>query len=191
MTELYAQYTAGPPEEVDLQVEAIRKQAWKDTRARRLPQREYKRLPWTMEELPGTVWCNAYTFHAHQVKVIAANRYGKLGPDPDPWINAMFEIGLWREDQFCIEHWFRIDHLDPAIQQQWAIRRVAYCRKELQRARATDCTGSVRKCKIEWAENDLEEARQALLALSEQHGLDLPTRIENVGVCPGEQLALI
>ncbi|NIV32539.1 MAG: hypothetical protein GWN58_24785, partial [Anaerolineae bacterium] len=73
-----------------------------------------------------------------------------------------------------------------AIQQQWAIRRVAYCRKELQRARATDCTGSVRKCKIEWAENDLEEARQALLALSEQHGLDLPTRIENVGVCPGE-----
>jgi len=191
VTELYAEYTAGTPEDVARQVEEARTCRRAAFRARKRPQDKYILLPWSMEELPGTTWRNAYTLHAHTIKVLATDRWDRLGPDPDEQTLGMFKVGLWRDDRFCIEHWVRVDHLPARIRQAWAVKRVRYCRKELRRAQNEKASDACHKIKVQWAEDYLAEARQELAELTERLGLTLALDIRNVGATQGDQLALL
>jgi hypothetical protein len=155
-----------------------------------------------MEELPGTQWRNAHTYALTTIQEITTNRRGQLGPDPDPWINAMFSIGIWRRvynrdtrEIFCIEHWTRVDNLAPQEQIEWAKERVAHVRKEVAQAqRVLETTDklnrSLRKRDLEHARRDVEEAQTELLKLSQRLGVVLDTNVRNIGVQPGEQLAM-
>ena len=90
----------------------------------------YTALPWPMESLPGTVWRNLYTASPHTVTEIGLDRVGRLGPDPNCVLS--FSIGCYRSDRFEIDHWVRVDCLPPAVQVAWAVRRVHYCKQELE-----------------------------------------------------------
>lgn len=94
----------------------------------------YPALPWTMADLPGTTWRNAYTHRATTIEKICTNRDGKLGPDPDPLLNVLFEIGLWWGDRFVIGGWVRVDHLDATAQMDWHLGEVAHSVSEHHRA---------------------------------------------------------
>jgi hypothetical protein len=164
----------------------------------------YSILPWTMEELPGTQWRNAHTYKLTTIQEITTNRHGQRGPDPDPWINTMFSIGLWRpvrdretEEVFCVEHWIRVDNLPPQEQIEWAKERVTWARQELlqaqealKKAKQEGRRIRARQLSVQWDRKYLDEARRDLISLSERFGLMLSTNILNVGVQPGEQLAM-
>jgi len=57
-----------------------------------MPRDEYPPLPWTMADLPGTVWRNAHIYSLVTIESIRENRFGLPGPDPNPWINSLFAI---------------------------------------------------------------------------------------------------
>jgi len=201
LTSLYAEYTAETPEDVARQV--AERRAYERARFcdRKPLEHNPTLLPWSMEELPGTTWRNAYTFAPETVKEIALNRYDKPGPDPDAYINAMFSLGLWRGDRFIVEHWVRVDHLDAKIQQAWAIERVRYCRQEVRQAeqdyddakhkRNLSSSPTYQKQHLQWKEKDLAQARQELAELTQHLGLTLSFDIRNVGACAGNQLVLL
>jgi len=206
MTDLYTSYTAKTPEEAHRQHEQIieRERACRRNNLYR-PQHEYTLLPWSMEEMPGTTWRNVYTANVHTVERIAKNRFNKPGPDPDEYINEMFEPGLWRLDAdetewYCVEHWIRVDHLTPEIQVDWACARVAYRQQELAQQRQTlgrvkrgEEGGSVSYLKkvIAWHQEYVEQARLELQDLAARLKVPLTTNILNVGIQAGEQMVLL
>lgn len=186
MTLLYAHYTGSTVAEVARQKEEKR------TSGRSLPQPPNSVLPWKMEELPGTTWRNTYTYRATTVQQLEKNREGKLGPDPDEWINAMFSLGLWRGDCFCIEHWVRVDHLPAQIQVDWATERVAYCRQELlYTQKHPSNSATFHKQNVESKQRDLHRARQQLTSLASKLSVTLTTNPANIGIQPNEQFALL
>ena len=192
MTALYAEYTAGTPEDVARQVADRHARERASYRNGSRLKGDYKLLPWSMEELPGTTWRNAHTFVSTTIEQLKTDRFGKIGPDPDEHSNILFSIGLWRGKQFCIEHWVRVDHLPPLVQQKWAIERVRYCREELRRKRKEDYNSDAcHKMNVKWAEKYLAEARQELAELTERLGLQLALNIRNVGACAGDQLVML
>ena len=201
MTALYAEYTASTPEDVARQVEEVHARERAAFRARKRLEHNPTLLPWTMEELPGTTWRNAYTFAAETVKELNTDNFGKTGPDPAETSGIMFSIGLWRGEQFCIEHWVRVDHLPARVQQAWAAARVGYCRQEVRTAQQdyADAKAGTKhyssptyqKRHLQWKEKDLAQARQELAELTQRLGLTLALDIRNVGASAGDQLALL
>ena len=200
MTALYAEYTSGTPEDVARQVEEMHKRERARFRDRKPLGHSPTLLPWTMEELPGTTWRNAYTFAPETVKELNTDNFGKTGPDPAETSGIMFSIGLWRGGQFCIEHWIRVDHLPAKVQQAWAAARVGYCRQEVRQAEQdyddakagtkSYSSPAYQKRHLAWKQDVLAKARQELAALTERLELTLPLNICNVGARDGEQLVL-
>jgi len=201
VTALYAEYTASTPEDVARQVEERRARERASFHAGRRPQSQYILLPWTMEELPGTTWRNAYTFAPETVKELNTDNFGKTGPDPAKTSGIMFSLGLWRGDRFIVEHWVRVDHLPAKVQQAWAAARVGYCRQEVRTAQQdyADAKAGTKhyssptyqKRHLQWKEKDLAQARQELAELTQRLGLTLALDIRNVGATQGDQLALL
>ena len=201
MTALYAEYTSGTPEDVARQVEKVHARERAAFRARKRLEHNPTLLPWTMEELPGTTWRNAYTFAAETVKELNTDNFGKTGPDPAETSGIMFSLGLWRSGQFCIEHWIRVDHLPAKVQQAWAAARVGYCRQEVRRAEQdyadakagtkTYSSPTYQKRHLAHKQTVLAQARQELAELTQRLGLTLALNIRNVGASAGEQLALL
>jgi len=198
MTKLFARFTGETIEQVAREQEMMRG----------IPEQPYPRLPfpmtvlpWTMDELPGTTWRNVWTHTSETVEAIKENRYGVLGPDPDIWINAMFSLGLWRKDQFCIEHWVRVDHLSALVQVAWASEQVASCRRDLLQAQQhadevargvrTGSSPTYQKFRIEMEQRQLDEAQLQLSELAASLGVVLSVDVRNVGAQRNEQLILL
>lgn len=158
----------------------------------RLPRTEltsrdlYPSLPWMMADLPGTIWRNAYTHCAVTIREIRANREGKPGPDPDEWINALFEIGLWWGDRFVIDRWMRVDHLSIEAQMDWYLAEVArnvteHLRaiqllqgKKRQSRKRDSCYGfnlRLRQADVERTENARESAIRLTRVFADEHGI--------------------
>lgn len=198
MTKLCAEFVGPTPDEVKRQ-KALERQMFRLEHLRRrrlMPHELYSILPWNLEELPGTSWRNAHTADLVTVQRLGKNRWDKIGPDP--WADGgMFSIGLWRDGQFCIEHWVRVDHLPAEMQIEWAKERVAICRAELLR-RQRELTDAKRrgdgitykKHSVEWKAASLEQARQELVTLCEELGVGDTIDILNVGIQSDEQMRM-
>lgn len=167
---LYGRYTSSDPATLKAAVE----QNHRDIRHRReLPRDEYSILPWTMDELPGTAWRNLHTFSVETIQEIRENKWGKPGPDPDPWINSMFSIGLWSNDRFVIGHYVRVDHLSITTQMQWHIAAIA--RESTEVARAQDDLqqqkSTYRKRRLQYRLDQLAQASQHAMQFATLHHL--------------------
>src|SRR5229473_4733218 len=83
----------------------------------------YPLLPWTLEDLPGTTWRHLPSGLPMRVDRIGIDEDGRPMPVPADEIvgpgEYLPDLGSWRNDRFCIEHWVRVDHLPPAIQLAW------------------------------------------------------------------------
>lgn len=197
MTPLHARFTAATVVEAIQQGAAHRRRVLEALRACAPERHPSTLLPWTMEDLPGTIWRCVWTMGREIVQAIEANRFDKMGPDPDPWTRGMFSIGLWRGERFCIEHWIRVDHLAPQVQVDFAVERVAYCRREraatLQSFQDPQRAGSAsyQEIRLRGIEDQLSTARHELTTLAGRLGLALPGHVDNVGIQPGEQMALL
>jgi hypothetical protein len=147
----------------------------------------YTALPWTMESLPGTVWRNLYTASPHTVTEIGLDRVGRFGPDPDRVLS--FSIGCYRSDRFEIDHWVRVDCLPPAVQVAWAVRRVHYCKGQLEalRKQATTMSKTIFRSRTEMEHQDLDIALAELQSLTESLDVTIPPTSLAL---PGEQMAL-
>jgi hypothetical protein len=128
---LYGRYTSGNPATL---AAAVAQNHQDLRRGHELPRDQYPILPWTMNELPDTAWRNLHTFSLEIIQEIRENRYSKPGPDPDPYINAMFSIGLWSNNRFVIGHHVRVDHLPAFIQMEWHTAAIDYCGKQVAQA---------------------------------------------------------
>jgi len=174
---LYGRFPSAGPAEISALVEQYQR--------KREPSREhYPILPWTMDELPGTTWRNPYTAGSVTIHEIRENRAGKPGPDPDPWINAMFAIGLWWGDRFVIDCWVRVDHLSIETQMEWHLALVIYCAGEVgkarrsledkKNARADSCHGAnvnLRKRDLERTQEQHADAARKAREFATSHGL--------------------
>lgn len=152
-------------------------------------QSAYTRIPnLTMKDLPGTTWRNLWTTGIEIVKVIGPDRFGKMGPDP--LHSSMFTIGCWRDDQFQISDWIRIDNLPADVQIMWAIERVRYCKNELRilQKRAGQISKPAFQMKTRYENNNLQQALQELRQITQRHYLP-PIDLVAIAL-PGEQLAL-
>ena len=145
---LYGRYTSDDPATL---AAAVARNHQDFRRRQEMPRDEYPILPWTMDQLPGTAWRNLYTFGLETIHEIRENRDGKLGPDPDIYINSMFSIGLWANARFVIGHYVRVDHLPPTIQMQWHMSRLSYQARQATKARDT-----LQKQKSAYTKRDLQ-----------------------------------
>lgn len=169
---LYGRYTSSDP----ATLKAAVKQNHRDLRrGRELPRDEYSLLPWTMDELPGTAWRNVHTFSLEIIKEIRENKWGKPGPDPDPWINSMFSIGLWANDRFVIGHYVRVDHLPATIQMQWHIAAIARQGREVAQARDAlrQQKNRYRKRHVQYTLDQLTQASQHATEFATLHHLPI------------------
>jgi hypothetical protein len=98
---------------------------------------DYSILPWPLEALPGTIWCNVNTGSRRQIIKISADRWGNFVPITEE--NEEYSnISVWREDGFCIENWVRIDHLSPSGQLAWFCYEIDYLRKQIKLERTPE-----------------------------------------------------
>lgn len=149
---------------------------------------QYTALPWTMESLPGTVWRNLHTASPNTVTEIGLDRVGKPGPDPNCVLS--FSIGCYRSDRFEIDHWVRVDCLPPAVQISWAIRRVHYCKEELEALHEQARNGMSKamfRCRTQMEHQYLDIAMAELQSLAKSLGVAVPPTSLAL---PGEQMAL-
>lgn len=195
MTKLYAEFVGPTPDEVKRQ-KTLQRQMFRLEHLRRrrvMPHQLYSILPWSLEELPGTSWRNAHTAKVVSVQRLGENRWGEIGPDP--WASGgMFSIGLWRDGQFCIEHWVRVDHLPAEMQIEWAKEHVAHCRtgmlREQKKIDKAKKRGATRKnYSVGWSVAALEQARRELIALCEEFGAG-DVDVLNVGIQSDEQMRM-
>ncbi len=99
--------------------------------------REHARLlPWTMDQLIGSVWVNLYTGRIETIIGLYCNRFGQ----PQPGWNWMYSDvyiyingpGVWLET-YIVDHWMRFDTMEPTLQELWKDRLAQYEFKEIQR----------------------------------------------------------
>lgn len=157
---LYARYTSADPGTL---AAAVAQNHQDVRRGQEMPRDEYPVLPWTMDELPGTAWRNLHTFSLETIQEIRENRYGKPGPDPDPYIDAMFSIGLWSNNRFVIDNYVRVDHLPATIQMEWHNSRVTYQGRQVIRAR-----DALRKQKSAYRKRNVKHTLDRLAQASQQ-----------------------
>lgn len=159
----------------------------------------YSILPLTVEELPGTEWRNAHTFVYEGVETLDEDRFGRIGPDPGKRMGAGFSIGLWRRVQdreiFCVEHWVRVDDLPAEERIEWAKARIVWARKKVVESEKAILEADRRNRRgrerdLEWAERYVEEAQADLIALADRLDVPLSVNVLNVGIQPGEQMAM-
>ncbi len=146
----------------------------------------YLPLPWMMADLPGTTWRNAHSLQTTTVEKIRANCRGKLGPDPDEYINSMFSLGLWLgEDRFVIDHWIRIDHLGAVAQMDWHIDAIIHSVDEYHRAiqaieKLRECgehascfaaNFNLHKCSVEHSERRREAVIRKAKVFADENGI--------------------
>ena len=169
---LYARYTSGNPA---ILAAAIAQNHQDLRHGRELPRDEYPILPWTMDQLPGTAWRNLHTFSLETIQEIRENKWGKPGPDPDPWINSMFSIGLWCNNRFVIGHYVRVDHLPATIQMEWHI--AAVIRQGTEAARAQDALqqrkSTYTKRHVRYTLDQLSQANQHAREFATLHHLPI------------------
>src|SRR5436305_13918713 len=88
-------------------------------------------LPWPLEALPGTMWCNVHTGSRSLIIKIVIDRRGKSVPfvegDED-----FSTLGGWQDDRFCIVDWVRIDHLPASGQLAWFCHEIDYLQKQIK-----------------------------------------------------------
>ncbi len=88
-------------------------------------------LPWPLEALPGTTWCNVHTGSRSLIIKICTDCWGKLVPfaagDED-----FSTLGWWQDDCFCIADWVRIDHLPASGQLAWFCHKIDYLQKQIK-----------------------------------------------------------
>jgi len=97
---------------------------------------DYTILPWPLEALPGTTWCNINTGSRIHISKIGTDRWGNLGPIAERIEDGF--IGAWRNDGFYIHDWVRIDHLPPSSQLAWFCYQVDYLRRQVNRERTPE-----------------------------------------------------
>lgn len=120
----------------------------------------YRLLPWTMQELVGSVWRNSHT--AAEVTVLNVQYDRFCNPHPVKQPDHMQGLGVWREDRYCVEHWIRVDHLDVQDQLAWA--------KWDYKISADGIRASIRKPAL--ARKLLTDAQVALQYFCWAHGLE-------------------
>lgn len=88
-------------------------------------------LPWTLETLPGTTWCNVHTGSRSLIIKIDTDRYGKAVPFVEEG-EDFSTLGVWWDDRFCIENWIRIDHLPASGQLAWFCYEIDYLQRQIK-----------------------------------------------------------
>lgn len=124
MTPIYADYPAD-----NLDPYLLIKKPWRQ-------EIDYILLPWPLEALPGTTWCNINNGGRIQISRIGTNRWGNSEPISES--NEDGFLGVWREDKFCIDHWVRIDHLPSSCQLAWFCYQIDYLRREIKQERTPE-----------------------------------------------------
>jgi hypothetical protein len=124
MTPIYAAY---PADNVDPYLPI--KKPWRQ-------EIDYILLPWPLEVLPGTTWCNINTGERIQISRIGTDRWGN--PEPISERNEYRFLGVWRKDRFCIDNWVRIDHLLSSSQLAWFCYQIDYLRREINQERTPE-----------------------------------------------------
>jgi hypothetical protein len=124
MTPIYAAY---PADNTDPYL--IIKKPWRG-------EIDYTLLPWPLEALPGTIWCNINTGSRIHIIKIGSDRWGRLEPIIER--NEDGGIGVWRNDDFCIHDWVRIDHLPSSSQLAWFCYQVDYLRRRIKQERTPE-----------------------------------------------------
>ena len=141
----------------------------------------YSLLPWTLEDLPGTIWRHVPGGLPMRIDRVGTDEDGRLMPIAAEEIigpgEFLPELGCWWNDRFCIEYWVRVDHLPPAIQFAWIRTEIAHRRAQAMLV----CLDWLARKHVE------EEAAVALRlarAFAEQHGLPLSPDLLSVRTFP-------
>lgn len=135
----------------------------------------YRTLPWSLEDLSGTTWCNVYTGeHKHIVQIIINRQNKKIPVAEEDRAERSFytPIGFWAENRFYIEDWVRVDHLPPSVQLAWLLVEIDYLN---QRINSSDMQ----------FDSDQEEqavAIQRARALARENNLPMPQTLLGVHI---------
>jgi hypothetical protein len=98
---------------------------------------DFYELPWPLEALLGTIWCNVHTGGRSFVNKISTDRWGKLVPFTEE-DEEFSTLGVWWNDRFYMVNSVRVDHLPASGQLAWFCYEIDYLRRQIRQERTRE-----------------------------------------------------
>lgn len=188
-TPIYSPFAAEMTfDEIRAQLVSDREQYW--SRAKRLPsadREKYVQLPWYLEDLVGTTWCNIHTGSMLSVEEVVdvdfpygRERVARCGIS---YADFYHTLGLWTRGRFVIEHDVRVDLAPPAEMFKWLLHSVTHSNREICRKQKeilemdrdpsrVSCYEENRRWKLRCIEQERKELLEATAKVREFAGLN-------------------
>lgn len=201
-TPIYSPFAAEMTfDEIQAQLVSDGEQYW--SRAKRPPSADrenYVQLPWYLEDLVGTTWCNIHTGSMLSVEEVVdvdfpygRERVARCGIS---YADIHRKLGFWWwKGRYIIEHDVKVDLAPPAEMFKWLLHSVTHSNRSICREQKAilemdrdplrvSCYGENRRWKlrcIEQERKELLEATARVRQFAEAHGIAVTMEHLNSG----------